>query len=126
MLLVEKFSSLKGGCHDFQYLDHKCSWHWDWMENVFKKFYLKFYSILVSRQLNFTPFWRPRQPNFTPLRCPRQPNFTTFWGPRQSVSSLKTEWSVTLETSDSSLDHRNFPCPFCTKIFDEKAEVVNI
>ena len=28
------------------------------------------------------------------------------------------------ETSDSSLDHPNFPCPFCTKIFDEKAEVV--
>ena len=28
------------------------------------------------------------------------------------------------ETSDSSSDHPNFPCPFCTKIFDEKAEVV--
>ena len=28
------------------------------------------------------------------------------------------------ETSDSSLYHPNFPCPFCTKIFDEKAEVV--
>ena len=28
------------------------------------------------------------------------------------------------ETSDSSLDHCNFPCPFCTNIFDEKAEVV--
>ena len=27
------------------------------------------------------------------------------------------------ETSDSSLDHPNFPCPFCTKIFDEKTEV---
>ena len=22
------------------------------------------------------------------------------------------------------MDHPNFPCPFCTKIFDEKAEVV--
>ena len=28
------------------------------------------------------------------------------------------------ETSDLSSDHPNFPCPFCTKIFDEKAEVV--
>ena len=28
------------------------------------------------------------------------------------------------ETSDSSSDHPEFPCPFCTKIFDEKAEVV--
>jgi hypothetical protein len=23
------------------------------------------------------------------------------------------------------MDHPNFPCPFCTKIFDEKAEVVD-
>ena len=29
-----------------------------------------------------------------------------------------------LETSDSSSDHLNFPCPLCTEIFDEKAEVV--
>ena len=28
------------------------------------------------------------------------------------------------ETSDLSLNHPNFPCPFFTKIFDEKAEVV--
>ena len=25
-----------GGCHNFQYFDHKSSWHWDWWEN-FKK-----------------------------------------------------------------------------------------
>ena len=28
------------------------------------------------------------------------------------------------ETSDLSLDHSKFPCPFCTKLFDEKAKVV--
>ena len=28
------------------------------------------------------------------------------------------------ETFDSSSDHPNFPCPFCTKIFDENDEVV--
>ena len=27
------------------------------------------------------------------------------------------------ETSDSSSDHPNFPCPFCNKILVEKAEV---
>ena len=27
------------------------------------------------------------------------------------------------ETSDSSSDYPNLRCPFCTKIFDEKAEV---
>ena len=29
-----------------------------------------------------------------------------------------------LETSDFYSHHPNFPCPFCTQIFDEKAEVV--
>ena len=29
-----------------------------------------------------------------------------------------------METSDSSSDHPNLPFPLCTKIFDEKAEVV--
>ena len=28
------------------------------------------------------------------------------------------------ETSDSSSNHPNFPCPFCPKIFDEKSEVI--
>ena len=42
---------LKGGCHDFQYLDHKFSWHWDWWKNVKKKLleklpenFIKFFS----------------------------------------------------------------------------------
>ena len=25
---------LKGGCHNFQYFEHKFSWPWDWLENV--------------------------------------------------------------------------------------------
>ena len=29
-----------------------------------------------------------------------------------------------LETSDSPLDHPSFPGPLCTKIFDERAEMV--
>ena len=29
-----------------------------------------------------------------------------------------------LESSALSLNHPNFPCPFCSKIFDEKAELV--
>jgi hypothetical protein len=25
---------IKGGCHNFQYFDHKSIWDWDWWENV--------------------------------------------------------------------------------------------
>ena len=31
------YFNLMGGCHNFQYFDHKSSWHWDWWENVKKK-----------------------------------------------------------------------------------------
>ena len=33
---VNFYSLIKGGCHDFQYLDPKSSWHLDWWEYVFK------------------------------------------------------------------------------------------
>ena len=38
---------LKGGCHDFQYFNHKSSWHWDWWKNILKK-YLKNFQIILS------------------------------------------------------------------------------
>ena len=102
--------TLKGGCHDFQYLDHKSSWHWDWWENVFKKCYLNIFQKIwlnffqdwnftpfgCPRQSNFTPFWRPRQPNFTPFRCPRQLLneyiFLAMPGPLEQLSET-LKWS---------------------------------
>ena len=41
-----------------------------------------------------------------------------------AISCSKLNRVLFLETSDSSLDHPNFTCPFFNKIFDEKAEVV--
>ena len=49
-------------------------------------------------------------------------SLTTFWSNQLHLSKLNGELGS--ETSDLSLNHPNFPCPFCTKIFDEKAEVV--
>ena len=44
-----------------------------------------------------------------------------FWSNQLHLSKLNGELGS--ETSDLSLNHPNFPCPFCTKIFDEKAKV---
>ena len=49
-------------------------------------------------------------------------SITTFWSNQLHLSKLNGELGS--YTSDLSLNHPNFPCPFCTKIFDEKAEVV--
>ena len=49
-------------------------------------------------------------------------SLTTFWSNQLHLSKLNGELGS--ETSDLFLNHPNFPCPFCTKIFDEKAEVV--
>ena len=49
-------------------------------------------------------------------------SLTTFWSNQLHLRKLNGELGS--ETSDLSLNHPNFPCPFCTKIFDEKAEVV--
>ena len=47
---------------------------------------------------------------------------TTFWSNQLHLSELNGELGS--DTFDMSLNHPNFLCPFCTKIFDEKAEVV--
>ena len=47
---------------------------------------------------------------------------TTFWSNQMHLSKLNEELGS--DTSYLSLNHPNFPCPFCTKIFDEKADVV--
>ena len=49
-------------------------------------------------------------------------SLTTFWSNQLHLSELNGQLGS--DTSDLSLNHANFPCPFCTKIFDEKAEVV--
>ena len=49
-------------------------------------------------------------------------SLTTFWSNQLHLSKLNGEQGS--DTSDLSLNHPNFPCPFCIKIFDEKAEVV--
>ena len=49
-------------------------------------------------------------------------SLTTFWSNQLHLSKLNGKLGS--ETSDLSLNHPYFPCPFCTKIFDEKAEVV--
>ena len=49
-------------------------------------------------------------------------SLTTFWSNQLHLRKLNEVLGS--ETSDSSSDHPNFPCPFCNKIFDEKAEVV--
>ena len=49
-------------------------------------------------------------------------SLTTFWSNQLHLSKLNGELGS--YTSDLSLNYLNFPCPFCTKIFDEKAEVV--
>ena len=41
----------------------------------------KCYSILASRQQNFTQFKCHQQPHLTPFQCPWQPNFTPFGWP---------------------------------------------
>ena len=46
----------------------------------------------------------------------------TFWSNQLHLSKLNGELGS--ETSDLSLKQPNFPCPFCTKIFDKKALVV--
>ena len=48
-------------------------------------------------------------------------SLTTFWSNQLHLSKLNGELGS--GTSDLSLNHPNFPWPFCTKIFDEKAEV---
>ena len=64
---------LKGDCRDFQYLDHKSSWHWDWWE------YVKKNTLKTSRKFNY--FFSIEI--LLPFECPRQPNFTPFGRPRQ-------------------------------------------
>ena len=49
-------------------------------------------------------------------------SLATFWSNQLHLSKLNGELGS--ETSDLSLNHPNFPFPFCTKIFDEKPEVV--
>ena len=49
-------------------------------------------------------------------------SLTTCWSNQLHLSELNGELGS--ETSDLSLNHPNFLCPFCTKIFDEKAKVV--
>ena len=49
-------------------------------------------------------------------------SLTTFWSNQLHLSRLNGELGS--DTSDLSLNHFNFPCPFCTKIFDEMAEVI--
>ena len=49
-------------------------------------------------------------------------SLTTFWSNQLHLSKLNGELGS--DTYDLSLNHPNVPCPFCTKIFDEKAEVV--
>ena len=49
-------------------------------------------------------------------------SLTTCWSKQLHLSKLNGELGS--ETSDLFLNHPNFPCPFCTKIFHEKAEVV--
>ena len=49
-------------------------------------------------------------------------SLTAFWSNQLHLSKLNGELGS--ETSDLSLNHPNFPCPFSTKTFDEKAEVV--
>ena len=48
-------------------------------------------------------------------------SLTTFCSNQLHLSKLNAKLSS--ETSDLFLNHSNFPCPFCTKNFDEKAEV---
>ena len=48
-------------------------------------------------------------------------SLTTFWSNQLHLSKLNGELGS--YPSDLSLNCPNFPCPFCTKIFDEKAEV---
>ena len=49
-------------------------------------------------------------------------SLTTFWSNHLHLSKLNGELGS--DTSDLFLNHPNFPCHFCTKILDEKAEVV--
>ena len=49
-------------------------------------------------------------------------SLTTILSNQLHLSKLNGELGP--ETSDLSLNHPNYPWPFCTKIFDEKAEVV--
>ena len=49
-------------------------------------------------------------------------SLTTFWS--NQLHLRKLDGVLRWETSDSSSDQPNLSCPFCTKIFDEKAEVV--
>ena len=49
-------------------------------------------------------------------------SLTTCWSNQLHLSKLNGELGS--GTSDLFLNHPNFPCPFCTKIFDEQAEVV--
>ena len=49
-------------------------------------------------------------------------SLTTFCSNQLHLSKLNGVFGS--ETSDLFLNHPNFPCPFCTKIFDEKTEVV--
>ena len=49
-------------------------------------------------------------------------SFKQHWSNQLHLSKLNRV--LFLESSDSSLDHLNFPFHFCTKIFDERAEVL--
>ena len=49
-------------------------------------------------------------------------SLTTFLSNQLHLSKLNGVLGS--ETSDSSSDYPNFPCPFCTQNFDERAEVV--
>ena len=50
----------------------------------------------------------------------------TFWSNIWSsqLHLIKLKGELDSETSELFWNHPNFPCPFCTKIFDEKAELV--
>ena len=47
---------------------------------------------------------------------------TIIWSNQLHLSKLNG--GLGLETFDLSLNHPDFPCPFCTKILYEKSEVV--
>ena len=49
-------------------------------------------------------------------------SLTTFLSNQLHLSRLNEELGC--DTTDLSLNHSNFPCPFCTKIFYEMAEVI--
>ena len=49
-------------------------------------------------------------------------SLTTFWSNHLHLRKLNVVLGS--DTSDLSVDHPYFSCPFCTKIFDENSEMV--